>query len=254
MKTYTYLTNRIEEYGSAHLILLDPDKIEGKKLEKFVTACCGAGVDAFLYGGSLVMGAGMDEKIQAIKKVSKIPVIIFPGSVNQVTPHADAVLFLSLISGRNPEHLIGKHVIAAPLIHRIGIEPIPTGYILVESGQRTTAEYMSGSQPIPRNKPEIAVATALAGQYLGMKAVYLEAGSGAEKPVPAEMVKAVSSYIDIPLIVGGGIRDAGTARELVSAGAKLIVTGNFFEDESEWGKLEEFVAAVHWKKEYKNGH
>jgi putative glycerol-1-phosphate prenyltransferase len=247
MNVYEYLLQKIKKQGAAYLVLIDPDKIKGKKLSKFVSTCCKSGVDALLFGGSLVIDGALEARLETIKKSTTVPIIIFPGSVNQITPNADAILFLSLISGRNAEHLIGKHVVAAPFLKRLALEPIATGYILVESGKRTTAEYMSGSQPIPRNKPEIAAATALAGQYLGMKLIYLEAGSGAELSVPVEMVKTVSGYLDVPLIVGGGIRSPEQVSDLVQAGAKIIVTGNFFENESEWGNIRKFAKAAHFK-------
>ena len=176
-----------------------------------------------------------------------LPLIIFPGSINQISSVADAILFLSVISGRNPEHLIGKHVTASSLLKRAKIEPISTGYILVESGVTTTAIYMSGSLPVPRNKPEIAAATALAGEYLGMKFIYLEAGSGAQDSVPDEMVKAVSKECSVPIIVGGGIRTPQVARKKVENGASIIVTGNFFEDENNWHLIKDFASAVHFK-------
>jgi putative glycerol-1-phosphate prenyltransferase len=185
--------------------------------------------------------------IRKVRGATSLPIIIFPGSINQVSSSADAILFLSVISGRNPEHLIGKHVLSAPLIKRVNLEAISTGYILVESGTSTTAQYMSGSSPIPRNKPEIAAATALAAEYLGMKLVYLEAGSGAQQTVPKEMVKAVSAICSIPVIVGGGIKTPKAAREKVDNGAKIIVTGNFFEEENNWDMIKEFSEAVHKK-------
>ena len=178
---------------------------------------------------------------------TSLPAIIFPGSIDQISPEADAILFLSVISGRNAEHLIGKHVIAAPIIKNSGIEPISTGYIIVESGVTTTAVYMSGSMPVPRHKPEIAAATALAAEYLGMKFIYLEAGSGADLPVPDEMVRAVSNVCKIPIIVGGGLRSPSDARNKVENGASLIVTGNFFENENNWGLVKDFASAVHFK-------
>ena len=156
-------------------------------------------------------------------------------------------MFLYIISGRNPEHLIGKHVIASPLIKQAGIEPISTGYILVESGVTTTAVYMSGSMPVPGNKPEIAAATALAGEYLGMMLIYLEAGSGADKSVPDEMVKAVTDVCSVPVVVGGGIKNPQTARSKVNNGARIIVTGNFFENENNWELIKDFASAVHFK-------
>ena len=247
MKTYSYLLNTISTKGAAYLILIDPDKISEEKLPVFVKHCEKSGVDGFLLGGSLMMNDHFEDFISNVKKHSSLPAIIFPGGVNQVSPLADALLYLSVISGRNPEHLIGKHVLAAPFIKQAGIEPISTGYILVESGTTTTVQYVSGSQPIPRDKPEIAAATALAAEYLGMKLIYLEAGSGAQKSVPNEMVKAVAGYCSVPLIVGGGIRTASEAGEKVKHGAKIIVTGNFFEDENNWDQVKEFAEAVHVK-------
>jgi len=154
---------------------------------------------------------------------------------------------LSVVSGRNADNLIGRHVIASPLVQRAGIEPISTGYILIESGAMTTAVYMSGSMPLPRSKPEIAAATALAAEYLGMKLIYLEAGSGADQPVPDEMINAIREVCSIPVVAGGGIRSPIVAREKVENGANIIVTGNYFEDDSNWEMIPEFANAVHFK-------
>ncbi len=245
MKTYEYLEKIITDKGAAYLMLIDPDKISGGKLGEFVTYCEKSGVDGFLIGGSLMLGNNLAGHIDVIKQQTSLPVIIFPGSVSQVIPTADALLFISLISGRNAEQIIGKHVMAAPMIKQTGIEPISTGYMLIESGGKTTAEYMSGSQPIPRNKPEIAAATALAGEYLGMKMIYLEGGSGAQLSVPDEMVKLVSSSVSVPVIVGGGIRNAKTAGDKVASGAKIVVTGNYFEDERNWDQISDFAGSIH---------
>ncbi len=247
MEIYKNLQNTIETKGAAYLVLLDPDKVSGEKLVRFLHHCEKSGVDGFLIGGSLMMNNGFDSFIEEVKVETSLPVIIFPGGVNQVSPVADAILFLSVISGRNAEHLIGKHVIASPLIKQSGIEPISTGYILVESGVTTTAVYMSGSMPVPANKPDIAAATALAGEYLGMKLIYLEAGSGADKPVPDEMVKAVADVCSVPVVVGGGIKNPQTARSKVNNGAQVIVTGNFFENENNWDLIKDFASAVHFK-------
>lgn len=247
MNIYNNLLQTIEKKGAAYLILIDPDKLLSDKLEVFIKQCIEAQVDGFLAGGSLMLNGDFDGFIKSVKQITKLPVIIFPGAINQVSSQADAILYLSVVSGRNPEHLIGKHVLAAPLIRQNNLEPISTGYILVESGTSTTAQYMSGSLPVPRNKPEIAAATALASEYLGMKLVYLEAGSGAQQTVPNEMVKAVSSVCSIPVIVGGGIKSPKAAREKVDNGAKIIVTGNFFENETNWNSLKEFSNAIHKK-------
>lgn len=247
MNIYNYLLDRISEKGAAYLILIDPDKISGTKLSDFVKKCETSGVDGFLVGGSLMMNGNLSNTISVIKQNSSIPVVIFPGGISQVSANADAILFLSLVSGRNPEHLIGKQIMAAPVIKAYNLETIPTGYILVESGSVTTAEYISGSKPVPRGKPEIAVATALAAQYLGMKMIYLEGGSGAQLSVPNEMISMVSKNVDVPVIAGGGIRTASDARQKVESGASIIVTGNYFEDDENWDKIKEFADAVHVK-------
>jgi phosphoglycerol geranylgeranyltransferase len=247
MKIYNHLLNTIKEKGAAYLILLDPDKLPEDKLAGFLRHCEKSGVDGFLIGGSLMVNGDFESFIEKVKVNTNLPSIIFPGSITQISPFADAILFLSVVSGRNPEHLIGKHVLAAPSIKKSGIEPISTAYILIESGSTTTAVYMSGSLPIPRNKPEIAAATALASEYLGMKLIYLEAGSGADNSVPNEMVKVVSQQCSIPVIVGGGIRNPRAAKEKVESGASIIVTGNYFEDENNWDLIKEFASAVHYK-------
>lgn len=247
MKIYKRLLNIIEEKGAGYLILLDPDKLTDDKLNKFIAHCERSGADGFLVGGSLMINGDLESFIIKVRGCTSLPLIIFPGAVNQISPAADAILFLSVVSGRNPEHLIGTHVLAAPLIKKCGIEPISTGYVLIESGKTTTAQYMSGSLPIPRNKPEIAAATSLAAEYLGMKLIYLEAGSGADNSVPDEMVKAVASYCSVPVVVGGGIKTPSAAKQKVLSGAKIIVTGNFFEDEKNWHLVKEFADAVHIK-------
>lgn len=244
MKVQEYIDEKLKESRALFFILVDPDKISGAELKDFAKDAETAGVDAFLVGGSLMMHGDLESAILELKSASTLPVIIFPGSINQVSPKADAILFISLISGRNPEHLIGKHVMAAPLIKRYGLETLPTGYMLIESGVKTTAEYISGSSPIPRNKPEIAAATALAAEYMGMRYVYLEAGSGAQNHVPVEMVQLVSESLSIPVIAGGGIKSPETAASLVQSGAKIIVTGNYFEQKENRKYLREFCKAI----------
>ena len=247
MKIYNHLLEIIQAKGAAYLILIDPDNIGENKLSVFLSNCEKAGVDGFLIGGSLMLDGDIEKFLKIVKEKTNLPVIIFPGSVNQISGLADAILYLSVVSGRNPEHLIGKHVIAAPIIKKLDVEPISTGYVLIESGKVTTAQYMSGSLPIPRDKKEIASATALAAEYMGMKLIYLEAGSGADFPVPDEMVKAVTENCTVPVIVGGGIRSPKVARNKVLNGAQIIVTGNFFEDENNWSLVKEFAEAVHTK-------
>ena len=248
MNVLSYLLKVREEKGAGFLVLIDPDKFNRDKIDEFIKASEVGKVDAFLVGGSLLGDDYLSEMISAFKKRTEIPVILFPGGTNQVSPNADAILYLSLISGRNPDFLIGKHVISAPLIKRYQLEAIPTGYMLVESGNTTTAEYISNTKPIPFRKYDIAVATALAGEYLGMKLIYLEAGSGAEYPIPAEMVKAVAENVSIPIIVGGGLRLPKSARNRVEAGASFIVVGNHFENPATWDEIRDFGKAVHFKK------
>jgi phosphoglycerol geranylgeranyltransferase len=177
--------------------------------------------------------------------LTSVPVIIFPGSYTQVTPEADAILFTSLISGRNPQYLIDEQVKGAPFIKRAGLETIPTGYMLVESGPLTSVQFISGSLPIPRNKADIACAHALAAQYLGMKLVYLEAGSGAEQAVPVEMVSAVADTVDIPLMVGGGLHSPEDCSSRIEAGAGFIVMGTRLERDRGLSLLRELTAASH---------
>lgn len=210
-------------------VLLDPDDFSLREAAAVAKESEKCGVDAILVGGSLLYSNHFDKFIQALKKASSLPVIIFPGDATQLSSHADALLYLSLVSGRNPSNLIGEHVKAAPIIKQTGIEPIPTAYMLVESGAVSSVEFMSNTRPLPRNKPELAAAHALAAQYMGMGLVYLEAGSGALQSVPSDMIKAVRHWVDIPIIVGGGIRDAETAKEKLDAGADIIVTGNVLQ-------------------------
>ncbi|MDX9758524.1 MAG: geranylgeranylglyceryl/heptaprenylglyceryl phosphate synthase [Bacteroidota bacterium] len=232
--------------GRAQLFLLvDPDKANISMLPGFVAEAQEAGVDGFLIGGSLTLLPRFEECLRAMKVAARVPVIIFPGGIHQISGEADAILFLSTISGRNPEQLIGQHVLAAPMIHELGIEPIATGYMIIESDAVTSTEFMSYSKPIPRAKPEIAAAHALAAEMLGMKLVYLEAGSGAPQSVPAGMIRMVRSLVDIPLFVGGGIRTPGAAAEKVAAGASVVIVGNHFEDDGNHAELRAFADAVH---------
>lgn len=224
-------------------ILIDPDKVQPSKLENLMTLSDEAGVDYFLVGGSLVVSNHLDECILAIKEQSDIPVILFPGSPAQVSRHADALLYLSLISGRNPELLIGQHVICAPFIRQSGLEIMSTGYMVIDGGAPTTVSYISNAAPIPADKQEIALCTALAGEMLGMKLIYMDAGSGARKPVSEDMIAAVARQITIPMIVGGGITDPEKAYRNCMAGADIIVVGNAIEKDPLL--ITEMSAAVH---------
>ncbi len=245
MLVYDYLKEVKATRGAGFLMLLDPDRVDLDRLPNQIQKAAETGVDAFLVGTSLLMSRNTNEVTRAIKRHCDIPAVIFPGNNLQVVPDADAVLFLSLISGRNPHFLITEQVLGAPLVREYGIEPIPTGYLLIESGMHTSVEYMSDTQPIPRNKPDIAKVHALAGEYLGMKMIYLEAGSGAKYSVPEEIVRDTSAYVSVPLIVGGGIRTPRDAAAKVEAGASYIVIGNHFEDDASDGIIAEFADAVH---------
>ena len=223
---FSAIQGQVKKGRRSYWVLLDPDDFSPQRGAVIAKKAMEAGVDALLVGGSLMHTNHFDQFVDKVKKKVSIPVILFPGDSTQLSRHADAILFLSLISGRNPVNLIGEHVKAAPLIRKCGIEPIATAYMLIESGAVTSVEFMSNTRPLPRNKPMIAAAHALAAQYMGMAMIYLEAGSGAPETVPDAMIKLVRSYVDIPIIVGGGIRDTKTALAKLAAGADIIVTGN----------------------------
>ncbi len=225
-KTLDGILERYNQGKKSYWVLLDPDDFSVKEASETASRAAKAGAHAILVGGSLLHTNHLDAFVKAVRENVSIPVVLFPGDAAQVSGHADALLFLSLVSGRNPVNLIGEHVKAAPLIYRLGIEPIPTAYLLVESGIVSSVEFMSNTRPIPRNKPMIAAAHALAAQYMGMQLIYLEGGSGAKDPVPDNMIRMVRQYTKLPLIAGGGIRDAKTAQAKLAAGADIIVTGN----------------------------
>jgi putative glycerol-1-phosphate prenyltransferase len=233
----TVLKHLEEAKGSGRkllAVLIDPDMGSDEALlERTVQNACMARADVVMVGGSLLTTALFDRCVQRVKALSDRPVVLFPGSPAQLSRHADAVLFLSLISGRNPELLIGHHVTAAPTIRALGLEAIPTGYLLVDGGRPTTVSYVSQTLPIPHDKPGIAAATALAGELLGLRAMYLDTGSGAQRTVSPAMVAAVRQAVGTPLIVGGGIRDGATARALCQAGADMVVVGTAFEHDPE---------------------
>jgi phosphoglycerol geranylgeranyltransferase len=211
-------------------VLIDPDKCSPTSIHKTIDICEQCGIKFIMVGGSLVSNS-IDHCIDDIRKISKLPVVLFPGSLLQISNKADAILLLSLISGRNPEYLIGNHVIASPILKKSKLEIIPTGYILVESGKVTSVQYISNTCPIPSDKIEIAVATAVAGEMLGLKMIYLEAGSGAIKHVPVDMISAVRKNISIPLVVGGGIKTRTQLDNIFDAGANIVVIGNSLEND-----------------------
>lgn len=215
-------------------MLIDPDFGQDEaQLERTVQNACMAKADLIFVGGSLLTSASFDRCVALVKQWSTKPVVLFPGSPSQLSRHADAVLFLALISGRNAELLIGHHVTAAPTIKALGIEAIPMGYMLIDGGKPTTVSYVSQTLPIPHNKPGIAAATALAGELLGLRSIYMDTGSGAERTVAPEMIAAVRAAVDLPIIIGGGIRTAEQARQLCEAGADVLVVGTAFEEDPE---------------------
>lgn len=211
--------------------MIDPDKADPQKVKKVVQASEKAGIDFYLVGGSLLLKNNIDDTIDVIRQYSGKKIYLFPGNPAQLSDKADGILLLSLISGRNAELLIGQHVQAAPALKASGLDILPTGYILVDGGKTTTVSYISNTTPIPSDKPEIAVCTAMAGELLGLKAIYLEAGSGAAQPVPAGMIRLVNENIHVPLIVGGGIRTLAQARKALNAGADVIVIGTAIEND-----------------------
>lgn len=225
------------------IVLIDPDKLRLGKLQKVIELSMQAGVDYFFIGGSLVVNDMLDKVLTDIKGYCNIPMILFPGNSFQLSYRADAILFLSLISGRNPDLLIGNHVIAAPFLKLSPLEIISTGYMLINGGIETTVSYMSNTKPIPGDKDEIALCTAVAGEMLGLKMIYMDAGSGAINPVPASMISMVSGGINVPLIVGGGIKTPQKVEENVKAGADIIVVGNAIEKDPEL--ILEMADAVH---------
>ena len=228
---YTSLQEARLKGEKKFVVLIDPDKVRLSNMGKVLELAAKAKVDYFFIGGSLVVNNMLDQCLQTIKDVCDIPIILFPGNSFQLSYKADALLFLSLISGRNAELLIGKHVVTAPYLKMSPLEIISTGYMLIDGGVPTTVSYISNTQPIPANKDDIALCTALAGEMLGLKMIYLDAGSGAANPVKESMIEMVSSAIKIPLIVGGGIRTPEKALANAQAGADLIVVGNAFEND-----------------------
>lgn len=246
MTTFERLTDTRDREGAGFWVLLDPDRLDKEDLARTTEAYVENGADAILFGGSFLISTNFELMIREVKRVApEIPLVIFPGDTNQISAAADAILFLSMISGRNPELLIGQQAKAAPTLKAMGLEPIATGYMLVESGTQTTVEYVSNTKPLPRTKPDIAMAHALAAEYLGMSCVYLDAGSGASAMVPVDMIKAVSDYVSIPVIAGGGIRKPEDAAERAEAGASFVVVGSVLEQRVDTGLIRSFADAIH---------
>lgn len=236
------LYNRKETGQKSFAVLLDPDKIEQESFKDLLIRSVENRVDFFFVGGSLITNFILREVIETIRTYTNIPTILFPGNSLHIEPSADAILLLSLISGRNPEFLIGQHVIAAPLLKKSGLEILSTGYMLVDSGVQTTVSYISNTTPLPYDKPGVAACTAMAGEMLGLKLIYMDAGSGARRPVSPEMIAAVRACVDTPIVVGGGINSVERAQAALQAGADVIVVGNGIEKNPEL--LPEIAAVV----------
>ena len=243
MSVLSKLNDCVEKKGAGFIVLIDPDKKNDKNIDQLVEKSNQNGVDAIFVGGSIMMDRLYHKRVERIKSISEIPVILFPGGVSQLNKHYDAMLFMSLLSGRNSHYLIGEQVIAAPIVKDYGIETIPTGYLLIDGGSPTTVEVVSGTKPLPSNQPDIIVSHALAAQFLGMKLIYLEAGSGALNEVPGDVVKKVADEINIGLIVGGGIRTPEDANSIVNSGASFVVIGSAIEKSAEL--MEEFSSSIH---------
>jgi phosphoglycerol geranylgeranyltransferase len=232
MNVLNTLRDRYRQKKKSIAVLIDPDKVDdSSRLNHLVNLASENCVDFFFVGGSLVTTTNLSEIVKLIKKNVTIPVVLFPGNSIQIEPNADALLFLSLISGRNPELLIGQHVVAAPIIKNTKLEVIPTGYILVNSGRTTSVAYISNTMPIPDDKYSLAACTAMAGEMLGLQTIYMDAGSGAEKEISARMISTVRKSVNVPLIIGGGINTTRKAITALEAGADMIVIGNALEKE-----------------------
>jgi putative glycerol-1-phosphate prenyltransferase len=226
----SFIKQAQEKWQKQFAVLVDPDNVSMESTLRLVRAAVESKVDYFFVGGSLMTESQLHETVKTIKSESDIPIILFPGSNMHISPDADGILFLSLISGRNPDLLIGQHVAAAPILKNAGLEILPTGYMLIDGGAPTTVSYISNTQPIPYDKPSIAACTALAGEMLGLQLIYLDAGSGAKMPVSEKMVSAVRKTVNAPILVGGGVRTPSKAQEIWEAGADLLIVGNGIEE------------------------
>ncbi|MFT3683182.1 MAG: geranylgeranylglyceryl/heptaprenylglyceryl phosphate synthase [Ferruginibacter sp.] len=240
---YHSLTERKRLGKKSFAVLIDPDKVNDHSMVNLIDMAIEARVDYFFVGGSLVISDYLDECLQLIKRNCDVPTILFPGSPTQVSKYADALLYLSLISGRNAELLIGQHVVSAPVVKKSGLEIMPTGYMVIDGGAPTTVSYISNASPIPADKNEIAMCTAMAGEMLGMQLIYMDAGSGAKRPISESMIEKVAHSISVPLIIGGGITEPEKAYINCKAGADIIVVGNAIEKDA--SLVKEMAAAVH---------
>ncbi len=244
-KIESHLLKRLNSQSALFAVLLDPDSENFNDIVQTGIDAALGGADLLLMGGSFIANPSFTKVALDIKKESDIPIVLFPGGASQVIPGPDAILFTVLVSGRNPQYLIDEQVRGAMLVKQLGIEPIPTAYILIESGKTTAVEYISNTRPIPADKPGITAAHALAAQMMGQRWVYLEAGSGAKNPVPLEIIGAVRKITEMNIIAGGGIRNPADAAARVKAGAHMIVIGTHFEKNKDSRQFKDFAKAIH---------
>jgi phosphoglycerol geranylgeranyltransferase len=238
-----YLEDRIRDDGAIHITLIDPEKVDAKFASHVAHVAESCQTSAIMVGGSTVVSTShLDDVVKAIKDTVRVPVILFPNNITGITRNADAIWFMSLLNSADPYFILGAQILAAPLIKKLGLETIPMGYIIV--GEGGTAGVIGKVCPIPFDKPELAVAHALAAQYLGMRFVYLEAGSGAKQSVPDDMVKMVKDLTKVTLVVGGGIKNGKQAKEKVNAGAQIVVTGSLTEESKIKENLTEIVKHI----------
>ena len=238
-----YLLDKIQSEGSIHITLIDPEEVTPPQASRIVNKAKLSETSAIMIGGStFVSAAHLDDVVKAVKRTVKIPIILFPNNVTGISRYADAIWFMSLLNSVDPYFLMGAQILGAPLVKKYSLEPIPLGYLIV--GEGGTAGVVGKAIPIPYNKPELAAAHALAGEYLGMRFIYLEAGSGAKNPVPPDMIRAVRHYVDVPMIVGGGIRSREQALAAASAGADIIVTGNVVEESGMKRRVSEIIEGI----------
>lgn len=245
-KVEQYLLNKINKEGAIHMTLIDPEKVTPSSAVQTAKEAESCNTAAIMVGGSTsISDSHLDDVTKALKALVKVPIILFPGNHGGVTKYADAIWFMSLLNSENPYFLVGAQVLGAPIIKKFGIEPLSMGYIIV--GEGGTVSVVGKAEPIPYSNPDLAVAHALTAQYFGMHFVYLEAGSGVDNPVPANLVKAVKTATNLPIIVGGGIRTGAKAKELVNAGANIIVTGNVLEENNSKSKIHDLINSVRTK-------
>jgi len=248
----TYIFNKLEEIrsikGCVSLALIDPDKKNNDNIYKILDKVHYSDFDAILIGGSFMIDNHYNDRIKLIKENTNKPIILFPSSSSQINNNVDAILYISLLSGRNPQYLIGEHILSAPIINNLKLETIPTGYILLNTGKISSVAAISKTNPLPMDNFDIVLAHALAGQYLGMKLIYLEAGSGSEDTISKELIQYIYKNIDIPIIVGGGIKSTKDIKKIVNSGASYVVIGNALENDITKNELKEINKVIHEKE------